>query len=59
MTERNDPGQADGDGVRLTRQVLGGLPPLSREDEATAAVVSGMLEAAQLLKEDDIGSAPS
>jgi hypothetical protein len=50
--ETTDPGNQD-DGLRLTREVLWALPPLGREDGAVAAMVEGMLEAAELLQEDD------
>jgi hypothetical protein len=53
MTERTGAGDRES-GVRLTREVLRALPPLSREDEAMAAVIEGMLVAAELLQEDDI-----
>jgi hypothetical protein len=55
VTERTDLDRIGG-GVRLTREVLRALPPLSREDEAVAAIVQGMMTAAELLQEDDIGA---
>jgi len=54
VAERTDPDQLE-DGVRLTRKVLEALPPLDRSDEAIKAMVEGMLVAAELLHEDDIG----
>ncbi len=54
MEERTEPGHLE-DGVRLTRKVIQALPPLSREDKAVAVIVEGMIRAAELLQEDDIG----
>jgi hypothetical protein len=55
VANRNDLDRIGG-GVRLTREVLRALPPLSAEDEATAAIIKGMLTAAELLEQDDIGT---
>jgi hypothetical protein len=38
----------------LTREVLRALPPQSREDEATASIVGGILKAVELFQEGDI-----
>ena len=56
MTEGTDPGDRES-GVRLTREVLRAVPPLTREDEAIASIVEGLLKAAQLLHKDDNGMA--
>jgi len=40
----------------LTQNVIQALPPLDHGDEAIKATVEGMLEAAELLREDDIES---
>jgi hypothetical protein len=58
VAERTDLDRIGG-GVRLTREVLRALPSLSREDAATAAIVEGMIAAAELLQEDEIESAES
>jgi hypothetical protein len=55
VAERTDLDRIGG-GVRLTREVLGTLPPLDRGDEAVKATVEGLLAAAELLEEDDIGT---
>jgi hypothetical protein len=52
MTEPSEPANQD-DGVGLTREVLRALPPLGRGDKAVQAIVEGMLEAVELLQEDD------
>ena len=43
------------DGVRLTREVVWALLPMSREDEAVAAIIDGALVSAELLEEDEHG----
>ena len=58
MNEPNDQGNQD-DGVALTREVLRALPPLTREDEAAAGIIEGMLKATELLQEDDSEGARS
>jgi len=57
MTEQTDP--ADRNGILLAREVIGALPPLDREDEAIAAVIEGMLAAAELLQGDEITTTES
>jgi hypothetical protein len=49
QSEQADPGHLEG-GIPLTQKVIQALPPLSREDEATAATVEGMIESAELLR---------
>jgi predicted ATPase len=53
MTERNDPSDPKS-GIRLTEEVIQALPPLSREDEAVAAIVERMMRVAKLLQQGDI-----
>lgn len=55
MAERTDPHHLEG-GVRLTRAVLESLPPLSHQDEATAAIIEGMLTATEVLEQDEIST---
>jgi hypothetical protein len=52
MTERNNPVDLKSR-IGWTREVLRALPPLDREDEAMAAIIEGMLKAAELLQEGD------
>ena len=53
MGERAEANRKD-DGVCLTRAVLEALPPLDRGDEAIAAAIEGLLDAVELLQQDDI-----
>ena len=47
--EQNEPSDPKG-GIRLSREVLEALPPLSREDGAIKAMVEGILVAPDLLQ---------
>lgn len=58
MGERSSP-QEGHDGIRLIRRVLEALPAQDVKDEAIKATVEGMVRAAELLQEGDIGTLSS